>query len=78
MTEKTISAEAARRIATKVGDAGAALKAMHDLAICHENGVSSDTLSIAVEIMAKDAFRTLDACLIELGSIPGGCFSGAD
>jgi len=75
MTAKTISADTAQRIAGKLGKAGIALKVMHELAIAYENGVSADTLSAAVEIMAKDASRTIDACLVELGDCALGFFS---
>lgn len=51
------------------------LLALHKLAISHGNGVDGDTLATAVESMTKQAFRSLDACIVRLGDIPMGNFS---
>ncbi|HRF12242.1 MAG TPA: hypothetical protein PLR37_08935 [Candidatus Accumulibacter phosphatis] len=74
MTAKTISSDAMKRVIVNLGAASFALRAMHELAASYDNGVDGETLSTSVTIMAKDAGRTLDACLIELGDFALGFF----
>jgi len=54
---------------------GSIAHAMHGLAVSYENGVSGDTLSVVVECMTKEVVRTLDACIVKMGSCPMGFFS---
>ena len=75
MGAQTIASEDVRRIEGKLQEVGMVLLAMHRLAICHGNGVDSNTFGTAIESMSKQAFRAIDACIDRLEGTQMGNFS---
>lgn len=78
-TTKAITPDDAVRLSDALGGVSSIFRALHALAIQHENGVTSDTLSVTAEKLSLQGMRELDACIVRLGGMPcGGGFEPFD